>query len=296
MTECYECAKLAELRAENSALRVRVDGLTCNDALAPEKVVTQETVDANDGFMDLDSCTHGMRTFASETDSREKLEADVNKFVINNLERGLLTYGAIIRLLDRQAAITEREFIEVECMKCAKADKERESDYSEALAERDDVIAVLKAENAELQSRHCEWSDPDSLGDGCMLRKDKRVDELTAERDQWREAAGNAHAMWEKADNERIMLAEQLESAHAKNRSLRQHIAKMQEGRHGWHVKGAELQREVDRLTRENISLARDLGECMAERDGLKRESAKLSYDEFYLRCALVDMNGEVVG
>lgn len=28
MTECYECAKLAELVAENNALRVRVDELT----------------------------------------------------------------------------------------------------------------------------------------------------------------------------------------------------------------------------------------------------------------------------
>ena len=46
---------------------------------------------------------------ATFDDSREKLEADVNKFVIYNLERGLLTYGAIIRLLDRQAAITRAE-------------------------------------------------------------------------------------------------------------------------------------------------------------------------------------------
>lgn len=30
-----------------------------------------------------------------------------------------------------------------------------------------------------------------------------RVDEFTAERDQWREAAGNAHEMWEQADTER---------------------------------------------------------------------------------------------
>jgi len=33
-----------------------------------------------------------------------------------------------------------------------------------------------------------------------------------------------------------------------------------------------ELQDEVDRLTRENMQLARDLGECMAERDGYREK------------------------
>ena len=33
-----------------------------------------------------------------------------------------------------------------------------------------------------------------------------------------------------------------------------------------------ELQDEMDRLTRENIALARDLGECMAERDGYREK------------------------
>lgn len=60
----------------------------------------------------------------------------------------------------------------------------RVDDLREDVAERDDVIAVLKAESAELQSRHCEWSDPDSLGDGCMLRKDEAFDALKAERDE----------------------------------------------------------------------------------------------------------------
>lgn len=43
-------------------------------------------------------------------------------------------------------------------------------------------------------------------------------------------------------------LTEQLESAHAKNRALKAHIAKMQEGRHGWHIKGKELQQQVDTM------------------------------------------------
>lgn len=89
------------------------------------------------------------------------------------------------------------------------------------------------------------------------------MDGLEAERDQWREASGNAHDMWEEADAERN-----------------------------------ELRREVDRLTRENISLACDLGECMAERDELIAEIDALEYrgelDE--PRGTKVDINGEVVG
>ena len=155
------------------------------------------------------------------------------------------------------------------CYSCAKlAELRAENNALRGMAaEKDDTITVLKAENAELQAK---------------------VDELHANNANLHELAGT------QAD-EIDELTAQLEAAYAKNRSLRQHIAKMQAGRHGWHVKGAELQREVDRLTRENVSLARDLGECMAERDGLKRENAKLSDDEFYLRCTLVDMNGEVV-
>ena len=46
---------------------------------------------------------------------------------------------------------------------------------------------------------------------------------------------------------------------------------------------------EVDRLTRQNISLARDLGECMTERDVLRHARDLAGF-------SMVDMNGEVVG
>jgi len=167
MTECYACSKLAELRAENNALHVKLDGQECADvSQAVEDTAERVT---NQGEMLHDTC--------------EKLEADALVLVDN-----LRMYGGkyagdaeveIIGMLDRQAAITERHI---------------------------------------------------------LTHPDERDEQI------------------------------------------------------------AELQREVDRLTRQNISLARDLGECMAERDGLKRENAKLSDDEFYLRCTLVDMDGEVVG
>ena len=54
------------------------------------------------------------------------------------------------------------------------------------------------------------------------------------------------------------MLYDELDAAYAKNRSLREHIAKMQEGRNGWHIKGKELQKKVDSLTAELDSARRD--------------------------------------
>ena len=178
MTECYECARLAELTAENSQLRVKVDELTADVSQAAEDTAERVTKTG-------ENVTH---------DTREKLEADANGYVMSWWQSDWVdSFGHadsmkrdIMRLLDRQDAITANE------------------------------------------------------------------------------------------------LTEQLESAHAKNRSLRAHIAKMQEGRHGWHVKYPELERKN--------------AELKARVDELERENAKLSDDEFYLRCTLVDINGEVVG
>lgn len=100
MTECYECSRLAELVAQNTAMRVKLGTdapekpvgtlgrlADANDALAPENGVSAE--DADD----------------ANADSREKLEADVRKWC------GKYAYQAdmVWTWLNRQAAITERE-------------------------------------------------------------------------------------------------------------------------------------------------------------------------------------------
>lgn len=124
--------------------------------------------------------------FLSESDSREKLEADV----LVNFGDGLVR-SIIMRLLERQAEITERE-------------------------------------------TEKKWSCFSDSADG-------HITELT----------------------------NQLESAHAKNRALKAHIAKMQEGRHGWHIKGKELQQQVDTM-RDVIREFRD------ERDSYRELCGKL--------------------
>lgn len=93
-----------------------------NDALTHKSGVRADDACTNDNFMDLDSCTHGMRTFASETDSREKLEADVRKRYTHTVSTAMwppsankhtdmvsVSIDTVLGWLDRQAAITANE-------------------------------------------------------------------------------------------------------------------------------------------------------------------------------------------
>lgn len=62
-------------------------------------------------------------------------------------------------------------------------------------------------------------------------------------------------------------LTDDLEAAYAKNRVLRAHISRMQNGRNGWHIKAEKLQKQVDELTAERDALADDLLTCNKERE-----------------------------
>lgn len=130
-----------------------------NDVLTRKNDVRVDDVCANDGFMDLDSCTHDVRTFASETDSREKLLADLEKQVRfwhdydGNFMRiySYVAYAQVKELLDRQAAITEREL----CKQCdwpslaAQPDQEAYDRIAELTAERDALADDLLTCNKE---------------------------------------------------------------------------------------------------------------------------------------------------
>lgn len=261
---CYSCAKLAELVAENSQLRVKVDKqaevLDLQQELLDERDVEATTKssekDGNDGeTSDVDSRDNGWylrydgymtsksnylrisgfkaaraldnrqnlvfvkfmggkeadcRVYAPkldvcenlhdssketqkprsreadsgnvsdsdgenlhvEQDSREKLEADANGYVMSWWQSDWVDSFAhansmkrdIMRLLDRHAAITEREiFDEMPHV------RDKLADLCEDVAERDDVIAVLKSENADLQAkldelaeRKCPGYEPES--------------------------------------------------------------------------------------------------------------------------------------
>ena len=98
MTECYACSKLAELRAENNALRVKCDKQA-------------EVLDLQQEL--IDECDVETTTKSSEkdgNDSREKLEADVLGYWHEEFP-GADKYDMLELVCgwrNRQAAITER--------------------------------------------------------------------------------------------------------------------------------------------------------------------------------------------
>ena len=158
--------------------------------------------------------TEQPESLSGEADSHEKLEADVSKWCLSHAY-GDTGYTFIIKQLDRQAAIVERE-----------------------------------------------WQESN----------DRLIDTMRTTSEQYREKIAE--------------LTEQLEAAHAKNRALKLHISKMQAGRHGWHVKGVELQRQVDELTAQ-------LHASNAERARL-RECLGIATDNAHDFLTLVDESGNV--
>ena len=148
----------------------------------PSKATPYEHHDSRENLGSEPSTLEDFGGKGSEVDSREKLEADVLKATKRT---GTANQEDIWRWLDRQAAITERHWME--------------------------IVGASANANVELK---------------------RQIDVLT----------------------------DQLESAHAKNRALKAHISKMQEGRHGWHIKAAKLQSQVDKLTAE-------CGECVYKQE-----------------------------
>ena len=120
----------------------------------------------------------------------------------------------------------------------------------ELTAQRDKLREELRIEREAVEA--CE---------GCS-----KVNKLQAKLDALKRAVSDAGGMWmeeggtvtaafapdvDELRAERDELRADLEVAHAKNRVLKAHIGKMQNGRHGWHVKAKELQEQVDSLTAE---------------------------------------------
>ena len=86
--------------------------------------------------------------------------------------------------------------------------------------------------------------------------------------------------MCEHENDEQIAeLTDDLETAYAKNRILRAHISKMQNGRNGWHIKAEKLQKQVSELTAELAACKQDrelYRDLFAEALSLADEIAKL--------------------
>lgn len=158
------------------------------------------------------------------------------------------------------------------------------------LCDRFDAAPLLPSEHSRVFGQLADMVERD------YVRREhyyERVKELGAERDEQiaeLRAENNAlRAMRATIDRLQTTVDELYKSCDIlrdKNRSLKAHISKMQQGRHGWHVKGVELQRQVDELTAQ-------LRASNAERERL-RECLGIATDNAHDLLTLVDESGNV--
>lgn len=116
------------------------------------------------------------------SDSREQLEADVRSTWGTEQVRNI-----VLELLDRQAAITERE-----------AFMRGRASLDDELSEYQTIIEATKRAIAKAGGT---WTEDDDGTVAVVFVPD--MDKLKAERNVWRNAAGNAHEAWEEAVSER---------------------------------------------------------------------------------------------
>lgn len=130
--------------------------------------------------------------FEHEADSREKLEVDLNDWclqlwdsdTVSGYQAANLIKREVWKLLDRQAAITEREFVQQYCAECETAENAALKDDIATLRNR---LDKLQAENDELLAAHADDVERlDAMGEGELQ---KQVDELRAELGKWEKLA-----------------------------------------------------------------------------------------------------------
>ena len=205
----------------------KANGGTCLTGQAVDKQADSTT-------QEVDSTTESL---SDGTDSREKLLEDANAVAIDYWDRKR-TWGEandlkrdIIALLDRQASITEREIL-------SHPD------------ERDEQIAELQQQVDELSERKCPGYD--QTRHYCKYHaqdfglNDRTVSRLRRENSALARDLETARAVNEQQD---------LEYTENKKR-----IADLQQ-------QADDLRGEWHRVCAERANLARDLGECMADRD-----------------------------
>lgn len=172
---------------------------------------------------------------ADEVDSREQLEADVRRYA--NPSGGTGTLGAcweqkMLEFLDRQDAITRREF-DGECEFCQSEVARLQGKVDELTAE---VEAQRKSANdAERGVLSEEWYICRDRYDDDVFELQQQVDSLTADAQQWADAA-NAQRLVaiEQADKVRDLTAD-LDKANEACDKLLNKLIDMTAERDYWH-------------------------------------------------------------
>ena len=133
-----------------------------------------------------------------DNDTREALENDAVLYCDHfTCTHQRFNEAKLIALLDRQAAITERECRE----------------YEDALREQHhNRISELKRERDDLKAQVDEILAGDKATDAINAELAAKVKDLENQVEVWMDAAGNAHDMWEKADSRRVEVERECDS------------------------------------------------------------------------------------
>lgn len=218
------------VKANNPQGEVFVTGLTLHDGAersktehdtrdklesedAPNQPISESDAQKSAENAESGATTGYIRNFDATVDTREKLEADLEKLrkqwkeYDGNFMRiySYVAYSQIVELLDRQAAITEREL----CKKC-------EWPLLAAMPDREayDRIAELTAE-VEKQRQRANDAERGVLSDEWYVARDRYEDDvaaLTAERDKWRARAEQVQESYLDAKDSRDKLTAELET------------------------------------------------------------------------------------
>lgn len=81
----------------------------------------------------------------------------------------------------------------------------------------------------------------------------------------------------------------ELEAAYAKNRALREHIRKMQDGRNGWHLKAEQADKRIAKLLAQRDEYKLLAEAYKSERDVLRDENLKMAAKIAAMRETLED-------
>lgn len=300
MTECYACAKLAEIVAENSQLRVKVDELA-NGNDGETNVITSGSPlvgelpegDAPSEFAEI--------LMALAADCSCMGDGIVRHFEPKDVQGDV---DALMRVVERD--YVRRAVYDSLKELTTNSDKWLKGKLEEARAERDEWKA--KAEQAEraMNKAAGNWCKAD---DKAGYWKSEVEECLKAARIESVSEGVMVYPRHEGYTAPSLLVKSQFDYLDQLCVDLQAKLDEMAERKcpgyepesHHcrYHHQDFELNHQtVSRLKRENAELARDLGECMAERDELIAEIDALEYrgDLDEPRGTKVDINGEVLG
>ena|GEM_PF-5189720 len=260
--------------AERNDYDALIDLLTdddANDDLPPDSDVRATDADANDAN--------------AAQDTREKLEADLKTHLYEfggycfssregHTDNVDTFFDDFVFLLDRQAAITERE-LRGKIRTIRKQNKKHRKQISELTAERDE----LQAEIVSLMQK----KQPYTFNPEAPIENIKTVccyiDELTAERDEWKTKCETREVAYKQADAERKRYSEQIDELTAERDTLMTALKQSQEDCQMWHDQ-FDAENAAHMETRKELNACADVRDkAIAERDHLEAQVRQLEGD-----------------